>query len=214
MDIHDYYNLLKEHYSHIDHNWWPTTKKFTPTQLEIAVGAVLTQNTNWRNVEKALDNMIDAELTTAFSISNARTSAIQKAIRPSGFYRQKAKRVKKLTAFLKEKNFENIGREELLALNGIGHETADSIMLYALNKEYFVIDAYTRRIFSRLGVIKGDENYEELRELFEKNIEKNTDTYKEFHALIVEHAKQTCKKKPECGSCFLKRKCNYWKSSK
>jgi endonuclease-3 related protein len=202
---------LENNYKTIDHSWWPVSNSFEPKVLEIIVGAVLTQNTSWRNTEKALQNMTNAKLTTTRAIVSAQTSKIEKSVRPSGFYKQKAERIKALMIFLNKKRFKNITRDELLALKGIGPETADSILLYGFNEKHFVIDSYTRRIFSRLGIIKGEEKYDELKALFEKSIKSDANAYKKFHALIVEHAKQVCRKKPECDKCFLNKKCMYSK---
>jgi len=209
MTISRCYAALKRSSAHIDAEWWPVRHDFEPPVLEIAVGAVLTQNTSWRNAERALARMHEKKLTTARAIAHANVRTLQSAIRPAGFYRQKAMRVKTLATFLSEKRFMNVERDELLALNGIGHETADSVLLYALNARSFVIDAYTRRVFSRLGTIDGDETYDELKQLFERAVPKSADTYKEFHALIVEHAKATCRAVPRCERCVLRQDCRH-----
>jgi len=183
-----YKELLKKHGKQ---NWWPsvTRKKF-----EICIGAILTQNTNWRNVEKAIANLIDVDAIDPVAILNMPTNKLEGLIRPSGFFRQKAKRLKEFSEFVLsygsfEKFAKNVTREELLDVNGIGKETADSILLYACGKPYFVVDAYTRRLFSNLGLIKGDEEYDDIRQLFESKLPKNVELYKEFHALIVKHGK-------------------------
>ena len=200
MRFAEIYKTLLREYGH--QNWWPSKTK---TQFEICAGAILTQNTNWGNVEKALDNLIAAKALSAAKIADMDIRTLQKLIRPSGFFRQKAVR---LQAFAKivaaSKNFyKNITREGLLKMRGIGPETADSILLYACGRPYFVVDAYTRRIFSRIGIVDKNMDYEEIRNIFESNIPKDVELYKEFHALIVQHAKQCCRKTPN-ESCVLK----------
>ncbi|MFA4819889.1 MAG: endonuclease [Candidatus Aenigmatarchaeota archaeon] len=184
------YKQLQKQYPHVGHKWWPVSNKFTPKQLEIVVGALLTQNTNWRNVEKALDNLIRAQKLTAASIANMSLPTLQTLIKPSGFYKQKSKRLRALCDFIVNYDgnfYEDVTREQLLELNGIGRETADSILLYACNKPYFVIDAYTKRLLAREGYCEQD--YDELRDMFEKKLPKSAKVYKHFHALIVENEK-------------------------
>ena len=201
-----YNDLLKIHGSQ---KWWPVKRNFKPGEWEICIGAVLTQNTAWGNVEIALDNIYDAKLLAPESIANANFRTIKKLIRPSGFFNQKAVRLKNFSRFVLSfgdfNDFKkNITREKLLKVNGIGRETADSILLYACGKPYFVIDAYTRRIFSRLGILNGNDNYEKIRGFFENNLPKDIELYKEFHALIVRHAKECCKKVPNENCILLK----------
>ncbi len=186
------YKMLLKKYGR--QNWWPTSGEFEPPELEICIGAILTQNTNWKNVEKALENLIDAKKLTAKSIASCPLPALERIIRPSGFYRQKAERLRDFCKFINDFEgdfYRDITREKMLAICGIGPETADSILLYACGKPYFVVDAYTRRMFSRLGLIKGDEDYETLRGFFESRLPEDVELYKEFHALIVEHEKRT-----------------------
>jgi len=174
-------------------NWWPMSGKFVPKEFEICIGAILTQNTNWKNVEKALNNMINAKKLSAEEIASCQLTTLEKLVRPSGFYRQKAKRLKEFAKFVVHFDgdfYKDVTREQLLGINGIGRETADSILLYACNKPVFVIDAYTRRLFSRLGLITGEEDYDYLRNFFESRLPKDAGLYKEFHALIVEHEKR------------------------
>jgi endonuclease-3 related protein len=178
------------------------------------IGAILTQNTNWRNVTKAIDNIKKAGLLEPRRLLNNRTK-IATLIRPSGFYNLKAER---LHAFLtyyvqnyngttetfKTKNTETL-REELLAISGIGRETADSILLYAFNRPVFVIDVYTRRIFSRHHIIDYDMPYEDIRTQFETNLPKDVQLYNEYHALLVKLGKEYCKKnEPLCTTCPLR----------
>jgi endonuclease-3 related protein len=193
-------------------NWWPAKRNFESDEWEICLGAILTQNTNWRNVEKALDNLNKHGKITVKSISEAPKEELTKIIRPAGFYNQKAERLKTFSKFVLKfgslENFlKNVKREELLKLKGIGPETANSILLYAGNRPYFVVDAYTRRVFSRLGFIDANTNYETIRKFFEKNLPRDVEIYKEFHALIVELAKKFCRKNPLCNECPLKNFC-------
>ncbi len=197
------YHILSKHYG--EQIWWPISNSFTPKHFEVCIGAILTQNTNWKNVEKALENLKKEGLTTPQRIKNCDSKKLENVIKPSGFYKQKAERLKVFSAFFL--NEKKITREKLLSLKGIGPETADSILLYALNKKYFPVDAYTRRIFSRLGILNGKEKYEEIRNLFEKSLPKSVRVYKNFHAFIVEHAKRFCKKVPVCEKCPLRDVC-------
>ena len=198
------YHKLKKQYLH--KSWWPMQNGFVPQRLEVCIGAVLTQNTSWNNVEKALSNMRKAGLISAERILKAKN--LEKIIKPAGFYRQKAKYLKNLCNFIvdcgAESFLKNCERSELLKIKGIGKETADSILLYACNKKEFVVDAYTRRIFSRMGIIEENAKYDDIKNFFEKNLPKNTKLYKEYHAMIVEHAKNVCRKEPLCEKCIFK----------
>lgn len=206
--------------------WWPLSKGSLNTKhhngkpcsdadrFEIIAGAVLTQNTSWNNVEKAIYNLNKAKLLFADKIVKTDVKKIALLIKPAGYYNQKAARLKFIADyFLKNKEVFNLGakkmREELLKVNGIGPETADSIVLYAFEKPSFVVDAYTRRIFSRLGLCKKSNKYEEIQKAFESNLPSDVGLFKEYHALIVEHAKKHCKNKPVCENCVLKKKCAY-----
>lgn len=196
-------------------HWWPAKSPF-----EVIVGAILTQNTNWKNVEMAIINLKSKGMLSAKAINNASSGEIEKLIRQSGYFRQKTKKLKIFCKYFIENydgdinHFFNIKkpsllrkRNELLSLHGIGKETADSILLYAGNKKIFVVDAYTRRLLERLGY-GNIKDYDEIRAIFEKSIPKKLSVYKEFHALIVELAKRYCfKKKPNCAECPLDKKC-------
>ncbi len=189
------------------HKWWHVSGRFKPEELEIVIGAILTQNTNWRNVEKAIGKMITGGLTDAKSIAGCNTRKLQKIIRPAGFFTQKTERLKAISRFILDFNgdfYKDVTREQLLAIKGIGKETADSILLYACNKPEFVVDAYTKRIFSRYGVFGNGIKYDEAKKFFESRVKKDSKLYKELHALIVEHAKDTCRIKPLCEQCPLK----------
>jgi endonuclease III related protein len=190
-----YRTLLKKHciggrrYT----NWWPMSGNFRPKQFEVCVGAILTQNTNWRNVEKALESMAAAKKTSAKAIAVTPLPTLAKLIRPAGFYRQKSKSVRELARFIVNFDgdfYKKVTREQLLALRGIGPETADSILLYACGKPSFVIDAYTRRLLKRENLAGGDESYDTLKARFEKSLPRRVSLYKEFHALIVENEKK------------------------
>ncbi len=199
-------------------HWWPAKTKF-----EVMIGAILTQQASWKNVEKAINNLRKGGYLSSFSIYKMPVEQLKQIIKPVGFYNMKAKRLKEFTNYFIEKYNGNISymkrfeteklREELLALNGIGKETADSILLYALDKETFVVDAYTIRMLNRLG-ISDSKDYEEIKKLFESSLKKykfdgysTVDIFKEMHALIVELGKQYCKKTPYCTDCPLSEIC-------
>jgi endonuclease-3 related protein len=203
------YQLLLDFYGY--QSWWPVDEgyhraKGTDPRDEIIIGAVLTQNTAWRNVEKALENLKKyGELSLKF-IRQVSTKELEDLIKPSGFYRLKAQRLKHIAEFFNPTDIvEKVSREELLKVKGIGKETADAILLYAGGRLSFVIDAYTKRLFKRLYGLDG--GYEDLKSYVEENIPKDLTIYKEFHALIDEHAKKYCKSIPRCGGCFLKNFC-------
>jgi endonuclease-3 related protein len=193
------YKKLEKAYGH-KHSWWPEEKTFY-----MPVSAILTQATSWKNVEKALNNLKLANVNSFRSLKEIKLKELEKLIKPAGFYRQKAKRLKALANyFLSAKE---ITREGLLKIKGIGKETADSIILYYFDKPYFVVDLYTKRLHSRL---KNETlSYEKLALIYSKGL--NVKQMKEFHALIVEHCKITCKKKPLCNNCVLKNICHYFK---
>ncbi len=189
-----------------EQGWWPGE-----TPFEVMIGAILTQNTAWSNVEKAITNLKQAGQLSARAIHESSQEQLADLIRPSGYFNIKAGRIKNLCrllqqsggeAALRKKDTKEL-RQALLAVNGVGPETADDILLYAFERPVFVIDAYTRRIFSRLGVVTGDETYEELRSAFETSLGPEVALYNEFHALIVHHAKETCNTKPHCEQCGL-----------
>ena len=191
------YNKLLERFGH--QLWWPTK---TGRRFEIIAGAILTQNTNWKNVEKAIENLIENKLLSKEAIIHTPLDKIAETIKPAGYYNQKAKKLKAFASYTGK-----IKRDEILKIWGIGPETADSILLYAYNKPYFVVDAYTKRIFYRLGELDGKEDYEDIRKLFEKKLPRSVDIYQEFHALIVELAKKNCRKDPICENCPLTNIC-------
>lgn len=200
MNLLKIYQVLLKYFGPQD--WWPMQRGFHSREWEVEVGAVLTQNTSWKNVEIALRNLKEAGIVSRESVRKIPEKRLANLIRPSGYYNQKAKKLRKLAEFSGD-----VTRENLLDIWGIGRETADSILLYAYGKPYFVVDAYTKRIFSRLGLIRSEWNYEKIREHFEKNLPRETRLYKEYHALIVELGKNLCKNKPLCGECPLSQLC-------
>lgn len=197
--LRNIYNKLLKHFG--PQAWWPADSPF-----EVIVGAILTQNTNWRNVEKAIENLKAARALRSSSFLKLSNAKLERLIKPSGFYKQKAKRLK---GFVKEylKN-PKMTRRELLDIKGIGPETADSILLYAFEEPTFVVDAYTRRIGQRVGLFKSDD-YHEIKDFFEMNLPGDLEMYKEYHALLVELAKNCCKVKPACKECPIIELCEY-----
>lgn len=197
-------------------HWWPGE-----TPFEVMVGAVLTQNTAWSNVEKAIANLKAANALSCTAILGLETPALADLIRPAGFFNVKAKRLLALCAFLRHEGvavapglLANSAplprlRHKLLAVHGVGEETADSILLYALNQPSFVVDAYTRRIFTRLGLLSGDETYAHIQALFQRHLPTDPNLYNEYHALIVALGKECCRPKPRCGRCPLAGICSY-----
>ena len=189
--------------------WWPGE-----TPFEIAVGAILTQNTNWGNVEKAINNLKKQKSLNAKTLHNMADKKLALLIKPAGYYNIKTKRLKNFLDFftnhykgsiekMKTEDKEAL-REKLLNINGIGPETADSILLYALEKPIFVIDAYTKRVLKRHNVVSEKADYYELQEIFHKNLPQDTTLFNEFHALFVKLGKDFCRTKPRCEACPLK----------
>lgn len=190
-------------------NWWPAD-----TPFEVIVGAILTQNTNWKNVERAIENLKEKKLLDPSALVKISEEELARLIRPAGYYNIKTKRLKEfLKVFCKrwDGSIEKMKtlplgqlRKALLEIRGIGPETADSILLYALGREVFVVDAYTKRILQRHGVIDGKEDYESIRKLFESVLPRDVSLYNEYHALIVRVGKTFCKSKnPFCNKCPL-----------
>ncbi len=202
------YQLLFDRFG--PQHWWPGE-----TQFEIITGAILTQNTNWANVEKAIANLKSARLLTPEKLHNMDVTQLAELIRPAGYYRLKARRLKNFLSWLFEdytgrlENLEESStdglRAELLAVKGVGPETADSILLYAFDREVFVVDAYTARIACRHKLIEPGADYERLRELFQSNLPEDTQLFKEYHALLVRAGKEFCKPKTKCLDCPLEK---------
>ncbi len=208
------YHRLRTHFGY--RNWWPGN-----TPFEIVVGAILTQNTNWANVEKAIANLKAADALSPEAILAMPPERLCALIRSSGFFNQKSKRLRDITQWwwnfqstYKTPNSEDIKsiRSELLEINGIGPETADCILLYALNLTTFVIDSYTRRAAARIGITKGEIPYEPLKKLFENHLPKDLDLYNDYHAQWVALGKNYCRKIPLCRDCPLRELCKYYLS--
>jgi len=197
-------------------HWWPAKARSDETRrLEIAVGAILTQNTAWSNAARAIDALKSKDLMHASRLNALSAQQLAPLIRSSGYFNQKAKKLKGFIGFLcsryagKMKKMQGRGvlalREELLGLSGIGPETADSILLYALDKPVFVVDAYTRRVLARHSLIPWEASYDQIQALFIKDLPARVSLYNEYHALFVAVGKELCRKrKPLCGRCPLK----------
>ncbi len=191
-------------------HWWPQRDG----AFEIIVGAVLTQNTAWTNVEKAMVNLRRARLLTPTALRRVPTARLARLIRPAGYFNLKAKKLKAFARFLFATHRGSLARlfrldmatlrAQLLAVYGVGPETADSIILYAAQQPIFVVDAYTRRVFARLGVARDDAAYDEWQRLFMENLPHRERLFNEYHALIVALGKNICQKRaPRCAECPL-----------
>jgi endonuclease-3 related protein len=202
------YRRLRRRYG--EQPWWPAE-----TPFEVAVGAVLTQNAAWSNVERAITRLRERDWLSLEAILAADEAELAEAIRPSGYFNIKARRLHNLCRFLDRAGglpaLADVAthrlRHDLLGVNGIGPETADDILLYALERPVFVIDTYTRRLLQRLGLARGDEPYDVLREGFERALGPDVAVFQQYHALIVMHAKASCRKRPLCTECLLERVC-------
>lgn len=195
-------------------HWWPGE-----TAFEVMVGAVLTQNTAWANVERAIANLKAAGCLGCRDILALTDQALAELIRPAGYFNVKARRLKALCAFLDDhgvsaapERLRDLAplpelRHRLLGVHGVGEETADSILLYALGLPVFVVDAYTRRVFSRLGLLTGSEAYRPIQQRFMSQLPADAVLYNEYHALIVHLGKSVCRPRPRCGECPLRDVC-------
>ena len=207
----DIFNKLYRHYG--NQHWWPGE-----TPFEIIVGAILTQSTSWKNVEKAIANLKRENLLNYQALHKINKQKLAGLIRSSGYYNAKAKKLKSFVHFLQKQYQGSLKkmfatplpelRQELLAVYGIGEETADSILLYAGDKPIFVIDAYTKRIFSRLGLVSPNAKYQDLQRLFMSHISTDAKLFNEFHALLVAFGKTQCTKRPNCAPCPLISLCH------
>ena len=202
-----YYDALLAAYG--PQHWWPGRTRF-----EVIVGAILVQNTSWTNVAAAIENLRREKLLTPLAIERVSTPRLARLIRSSGYFRQKAKKLKAFVRFLRRgyqgslaKLFRGpteVLRQQLLSVHGIGPETADSILLYSGNHPVFVVDAYTRRVLERHGLAHSKLDYEQVRQLFQSNLAPDAALYNEFHALIVHTGKHFCRpREPRCGECPL-----------
>jgi endonuclease-3 related protein len=215
--LQDIYETLLQRFG--TQNWWSAD-----TSFEVIVGAILTQQTSWRNAAKAIYNLKEADLVNPHGIISIDNAVLEEIIKPTGYFRQKSQCLKRIAYYIKrryEGDLTNLSdkellessglRNELLSIKGIGPETADSIILYAFNKPTFVVDMYTIRILTRLGMIK-ENRYEVVKNLFEENLPKETRLYKEFHALLVKLGKENCRIKPNCDTCPIMGICRYKQS--
>lgn len=201
------YRSLYESYG--PQGWWPAE-----TPFEVIVGAILTQATAWRNVERAIGNLKSIAPLTPHFLLRIDKRELAELIRPAGYPNLKVRRLKSFVKHLFKRHNGSLERmlsqeldplrKELLGIHGIGPETADSILLYAAGKPSFVVDAYTRRLLRRLGLIEEDIGYEELRALFMENLPLDAALYSEYHALIVRHCKEVCRRRPLCRRCPIK----------
>ena len=191
-------------------HWWPAR-----TEYEVMVGAVLTQNTAWRNVERAIDNLRAADLLHPEVVLTLPVEDLADYLRPAGYFNVKARRLRHLTAGLLEDGGAAAWRRmpaddlrrRLLGINGVGEETADCILLYVFGHPVFVVDAYTRRVFTRLGLLRGDESYGEIAALFHERLPRDASLFNEYHALIVRLGNRVCRPRPRCPDCPLRSVC-------
>ena len=208
--LRDVYRRLLREYG--PQHWWPADSPFV-----VMVGAVLTQSTSWTNVEKAIDSLKAADALSPQAIRRLSHEELVRTIYSAGFHNSKARKLKALADYLGDRFDDDLDamkrvdaadlRAELLGVYGIGNETADSILLYALGMPSFVIDAYTRRLLARLEVRPDRDRYEAYQRLFEDSLERDPRTFDEYHALIVTHGKSVCRKQPRCGGCCLLEIC-------
>lgn len=217
--LREIYNTFLQEYG--KQGWWPINNEYKKCEtlsdaekFEIIVGALLTQNTAWTNVEKALHELRKNNCLSIKAILETKHETLAHSIKSAGYNNQKADRLKIVAQFLLQHSLDELQKMEikelrtlLLSVKGIGPETADSIILYAFMKPSFVIDTYTKRIMSRIGCCRKDVSYDELQMLIVSAVEKDTELYNEYHALLVEHAKRYCRVKPLCGECILKDVC-------
>lgn len=203
------YTALLDHFG--PQQWWPGE-----TALEVLVGAVLTQNTNWTNVSRAIGNLQEENLLSFATLASLPEAVLAEKIRPSGYFNLKARRLKNLLALISRDAAGDLDlffnqdtpilREKLLSVKGIGPETADSILLYAAQKPVFVVDAYTYRMLTRHGLIGQETDYAEMQELFMDTLPADVKLFNEYHALIVRLGKEYCKKsRPRCRECPLRQ---------
>ncbi len=212
QQLQDIYHRLFRTYG--PQHWWPAEEPF-----EVMVGAILTQSAAWVNVEKAIANLKAAGALSPQALRRLSLSEVAALIRPSGYYNVKARKLKSLAHWLGEsyqdsldKLFNNSTgqlRQQLLSVYGIGEETADSIILYAANQPVFVIDAYTRRIISRIGLSPGGQSYADYQALFMENLPLDVGLFNEYHALLVCLGKRDCRKRPLCPQCCLRGICRF-----
>lgn len=182
--------------------------------FEIMIGTILAQNTSWVNAEKALWNLAQKNLISESKLNKINLDDLSQLIRSSGYYKQKAIKIQNVLNFMQKNTISslkkleiNVLRQNLITIKGVGPETADSIILYAFNKPIFVIDAYTKRLLSRIGLIPEKSSYGNIQDLFHAQISADFIVYNEYHALIVQHCVHVCTSKPQCNKCFLNQHC-------
>jgi endonuclease-3 related protein len=173
----------------------------------VAIGAVLTQNTRWENVELSLRQLKDESLVNLTSLVESSDEELQRAIRSSGFYRQKSATLRHLCRLFLTLNGQPPSRESLLSIRGVGPETADSILLYAFGIPEFVVDNYTRRLLERMALIGAGTSYGEIKTAFESQLQPDVFRFRAYHALIVQHGKNCCGRRPDCRTCPLRDDC-------
>lgn len=207
------YEAMRRHFG--PQNWWPASPRLTPhdRKLEICVGAILTQNTNWRNVERALSNLIDRGCMSVAALSALPPGELARRIRPAGYYNVKSRRLRNFLARIREGFAGDVEafldrplgelRRDLLGISGVGSETADSIILYAAGKCTFVVDAYTARILRRHRLICEDADYEAIKALFQSHVPARVGLYKDYHAQLVAVGKAYCRPAARCCGCPL-----------
>ena len=198
--------------------WWPGGSPF-----EVVVGAILTQAAAWTNVEKAIDNLKAAGVLSPRGILETPVDDLARLVYPAGYHNAKARKLRAFAQMLFERHGGDLDRlfglrlpelrRELLVTHGIGPETADAIVLYAAGRPCVVIDAYTRRVFGRLGLAPAQDDYGSWQRLFEEALPSDVSLFNEYHALIDRHAKTLCRKEPLCGQCFLREVCPYGRLS-
>lgn len=207
------YRELFEHFG--PRHWWPAE-----TPFEVIIGAILTQNTAWKNVENTLNNLKQRDLLAPERLAALSRDELADVIRSSGYFNQKAIKIKAFLEYYNSKyqyklelmaqeSLDNL-RAELLEVYGIGEETADSILLYALEKPTFVVDAYTKRILSRMGFVPESISYRELKNVLESSVPGDVTLYNEYHALLVKLGHDICLSKPKCTICPVKSSCRYY----
>lgn len=205
--LHRYYRRLQRHFGR--QHWWPARTRF-----EVVLGALLTQNTSWSNVERALGNLRRARLLTPGRLAQVPSARLASLLRPSGYFRQKTRAVQSFLSHLKRRYRGSLAgllrrptdelRRELLSLRGIGPETADSILLYAAARPVFVIDAYTRRVLDRHALAPASAPYQELQDFFHRHLPRDANLFNEYHALLVAVGKSYCRAgRPDCAACPL-----------
>ena len=224
MDNKALKSSLKDVYRRLYHtygqqHWWPAEGPF-----EVIIGAILTQSAAWPNVEKAILNLKKAGALTPGALRRISLNKLARLVYPSGYYNVKARKLKAFVEWLGEKHDDSLDslfkpgipelRESLLGIYGIGEETADSIILYAGNKPIFVIDAYTRRIFDRLGSLPPERTYNSYQKMFMDFLPADAALFNEYHALLVKLGKEACRKNPLCSTCCLKTRCAEFKKNR